>query len=195
VVGSGALGFIFTTPPEQPDLSDGGLMYQLGFDFDLRAGKIFAHNDTFKESAMEFMTPPNPTNLSEFKGHGGKLIVVHGTGDPAFSSDDTVAWYKALLAADQTAPAYAKVFLVPGMNHCEGGPATERFDTLSLLEDWVVNAVVPESMVAGVNAMNPDVVALGWPGTRTRLLCAYPHIAMPKPGASDTESAASFSCH
>jgi hypothetical protein len=45
---------------------------------------------------MEFMTPPHPTRLTSFQSHGRKLIVAHGTADPVFSSDDTVAWYRGL---------------------------------------------------------------------------------------------------
>jgi feruloyl esterase len=194
VIGAGALGYVFTTPPDHPDLSDGGLAYQLGFDFGSGAAKIFATDATFPESAMDFMTPPNPTKLTAFKARGGKLIVVHGSADPVFSAMDTVRWYRALLAADPEAASYAKLFLVPGMNHCSGGPATDRFDMLSALERWVEADVAPDSVVATVNPDNPDVAAQGWPSTRSRPLCAYPTHAVPTPGASDLESASSFSC-
>ena len=50
--------------------------------------KIFATSATFTQSAMQFMTPPNPTDLKPFKKKG-KLIVVHGAADLVFSSDDT----------------------------------------------------------------------------------------------------------
>jgi pimeloyl-ACP methyl ester carboxylesterase len=194
LIGSGALGYLFTTPPDQPDLSDGGLGYQLAFDFDTGASKIFARDSRFTESAMEFMSPPDPTLLTALKARGGKLIVVHGTADPVFSSDDTIAWYRALLAADPEAPSYAKVFLVPGMNHCSGGPATDRFDLLPALETWATGGVGPDEVVAAVSPDNPDVVAQGWPSTRQRLLCAYPAQAAVVPGASETESASSFAC-
>lgn len=193
LIGAGAVGFIFTTPPDAPDLSDGGLGYQLGFSMDSGAPKIFAKNGTFTESAMEFMTPPNPTQLTTLKARG-KMIVVHGTGDPVFSANDTIAWYDALRAADAGAANYARLFLVPGMNHCSGGPATDRFDMLAALESWVEQGSAPESVTASVNPADPDVVAAGWPGTRTRPLCAYPKQAVLKAGATDTESAASFQC-
>jgi len=119
---------------------------------------------------------------------------VHGTGDPVFSSEDTAAWYRALLAADAAAAGYAQLFFVPQMNHCSGGPATDRFDMLRALEVWVELGVAPGAVVAGVNPASPDVVALGWPSTRTRLLCPYPTRAMVAPNASDTESSAAFTC-
>ena len=194
VVGASALGFVFTTPPDQPDLTDGGLGYQLSIDFDAAAANILATDGLFTESAMGFMAPPNPTDLSGLATHGGKLIVVHGSADPVFSADDSVAWYDALLAAEPDAASFARLFLVPGMNHCAGGPATDQFDLLPELERWVEGGAAPEAVEAGINPANPDVVALGWPSTRTRRLCAYPAYGSFMPGASDPESADSFRC-
>lgn len=194
LIGAGAMGNIFTSPPDKPNLAaDGGLGYQLGFNMDTDAAKIFATTATYKESAMDFMTPPNPTQLAGLKARG-KLIVVHGTADPVFSPNDTLAWYEALKAADASAPNYARVFLVPGMNHCSGGPATDRFDMLSALENWVEKGQAPDSVVATVNPAAPEVVAAGWPANRSRPLCAYPKQARLKAGATATEDAASFEC-
>jgi hypothetical protein len=140
------------------------------------------------------MTPPDATHLAALKSRGGKMIVYHGTGDPVFSPNDTMAWYDAVTAADKSAPDYARLFLVPGMNHCTGGPATDRFNMLPVLEKWVEQGVAPESVTAAVNPADPDVIARGWPAARSRPLCAYPKQAVLKPGAADTESAASFIC-
>ncbi|RQP24893.1 tannase/feruloyl esterase family alpha/beta hydrolase [Piscinibacter terrae] len=193
LIGAGAMGYVFSSPPDAPSLADGGLGYQLGFSMDTAAAKIAATTATYKESALEFMTPPNPTQLTTLKARG-KLIVVHGTADPVFSPNDTMAWYDALKAADASAPNYARLFLVPGMNHCSGGPATDRFDMLTALENWVEKGTAPDAVRATVNASDPDVVAAGWPATRSRPLCAYPKQAMLKAGATDTEDAASFEC-
>ena len=193
LIGAGAMGYVFSTPPDAPNLADAGLGYQLGFSMDTAAAKITATNATYKESAMQFMTPPNPTQLATLKARG-KLIVVHGTADPVFSPNDTIAWYDALNAADAAAPTYARLFLVPGMNHCAGGPATDRFDMLAALENWVEKGTAPDAVRATVNAADPDVIAAGWPATRSRPLCAYPKQAMLKTGATNTEDAASFEC-
>lgn len=194
LIGAGAMGYIFTTPPDAPDLSDGGLGYQLRFSMDTDAPRIFARSAVFKDSAMDFMTPPGSTQLRALKARGGKLIVYHGTADPVFSPDDSIAWYDAVKAGDSTAADYARLFLVPGMNHCAGGPATDRFNMLTALENWVERGVAPDTVVAGVNPADPDVAAKGWPAKRTRPLCAYPKQAILKTGATDLESAASFSC-
>lgn len=192
LIGAGSMGYVFTTPPDKPDLSDSGLTYQLGYSMDTNAPKIFATTDVYKESAMTFMAPPD-LKFAALAARG-KLIVVHGTSDPVFSANDTIAWYDALTASDPGAGRYARLFLVPGMNHCSGGPATDRFDLLTSLVNWVEHGVAPDTIVATVNPSDPDVVAAGWPATRSRPLCAYPKQAVLKAGASDTEVAASFQC-
>jgi hypothetical protein len=194
LIGASAMGYVFTTPPDAPNLADAGLGYQLRFNMDTDAPKIFQKTSVFDQSAMEFMTPPDATHLTALKSRGGKMIVYHGTGDPVFSPNDTIGWYNAVNSADTAAPSYARLFLVPGMNHCNGGPATDRFNMLPVLENWVERGIAPESVVAGVNAADPDVIANGWPASRTRPLCAYPKQAILKPGATNTESADSFIC-
>jgi len=194
VIGAGSMGYVFTTPPDAPNLADGGLGYQLRFNMDTDAPKIFQKTSVFDQSAMDFMTPPDATHLTSLKSRGGKMIVYHGIGDPVFSANDTIAWYNAVNAADSSAPNYTRLFLVPGMNHCSGGPATDRFNMLPVLESWVERGVAPESVVAAVNPSDPDVVANGWPASRTRPLCAYPKQAILKPGATNAESAENFVC-
>lgn len=193
LIGAGAVGYVFTTPPDAPPLADAGVGYQLQFSMDTDAPKIFGRSSVYKESALEFMNPPDP-KLSALKGRGGKLIVYHGTADPVFSAHRSIEWYQALASSDANAGAYARLFLVPGMNHCSGGPATDRFDTLAALERWVEQGQAPDKIVAGVNPADPDVRQRNWPAKRTRPLCAYPQQASLIPGAQDMESADSFVC-
>ena len=48
---------------------------------DAMLAKVNATDATFTESAMSFMTPPNPSNLSTLKNRGGKILVYHGVSD------------------------------------------------------------------------------------------------------------------
>src|SRR5262249_21504715 len=95
------------------------------------------------------------------------------------------------------ARSFARLFHVPGMNHCSGGPSTDQFDLLSPLVQWVEQGQAPERIVAGargpgnVGGINPEVPQ-SWSATRTRPLCAYPGTAIYKGG--DVESAESFAC-
>jgi feruloyl esterase len=148
---------------------------------------------------MSFMTPPNPTDMSTLKNRGGKILVYHGVSDPIFSVNDTTAWYDGLQAANGgDASNFARVFRVPGMNHCSGGPATDQFDVLTPLVQWVEQGQAPARIVASARGAgnaggaNADLPA-AWSATRTRPLCPYPQVARYN-GSGDIESADNFSC-
>ena len=72
------------------------------------------------------------TELSTFSSRGGKIILYHGMADPFFSANDTARYYVKLLADNggRAAMSWARLFLVPGMTHCAGGPAPDDFDAL-----------------------------------------------------------------
>jgi feruloyl esterase len=127
------------------------------------------------------------TNLSTFSGHGGRIVFFHGVSDPWFSARETTRYYEALAPANggtEAVSAFSRLFLVPGMGHCGGGPAAlDQFDLLSALVDWVEKDAPPDSVTATGEA---------FPG-RSRPLCAYPRHAQYK-GAGDPESATSFAC-
>ncbi|HLH43029.1 MAG TPA: DUF6351 family protein [Bryobacteraceae bacterium] len=127
------------------------------------------------------------TNLNTFSGHGGKLIFYHGASDPWFSALDTVDYYERMTKANggpEQVRNWSRLYLVPGMGHCGGGPETlDTFDALSALVRWVENGAAPESIKATGRA---------FPG-RSRPLCAYPLYAHYN-GQGDPEDAANFQC-
>jgi pimeloyl-ACP methyl ester carboxylesterase len=135
---------------------------------------------------VEALTDTTWTNLSDFSAHGGKLIFFHGLSDPVFSPYDTLRYYnemaKANGGADQV-QSWSRIFLVPGMNHCAGGPALDRFDALGALVKWVEQGEAPDSIVAKGKY---------FPGV-SRPLCAYPKHAQYK-GSGDPHDAANFVC-
>jgi Tannase and feruloyl esterase len=127
------------------------------------------------------------TNLNTFSSHGGKLLLYHGVSDPWFSALDTVDYYDRMTRANGGASVVAgwsRLFLVPGMGHCGGGPATlDTFDMLSAIVDWVEKDAAPQSIRA---------TGRSWPG-RSRPLCPYPSHAQYK-GTGDVQDATSFEC-
>jgi feruloyl esterase len=195
---AGAVGLIWEVPPEDPASFD-GRNFALNGSLASMLAKVSATSSVYPESAMSSMTPPNPSSLGSLKNRGAKMLVYHGTSDPIFSSDDTTAWHEALRAANGgDASNFARFFRVPGMNHCSGGPATDQFDMLTPLVNWVEKGQAPDSVAAaargsgnagGVNADLPS----SWSAARTRPLCAYPKVARYK-GSGSVEEAASFSC-
>lgn len=194
-MGAASLSYIFTTPPTR---TEGGteqlIAFLAAFDFDKDAPKIFAKDPTFTESAMDFMTPPDvahPT-LDGLRKSGHKMIVFHGQADPVFSLNDTIHWYDALDAdTGGEAASFARLFALPGVTHCGGGPGLDKFDALGALTDWVEKGKAPDRIIAGVNPANKDVPA-DWSSARSRPLCPWPSFAKYRGG--DAEDAASFTC-
>ena len=126
------------------------------------------------------------TNLSTFRGHGGKLLFLHGVSDPWFSAQETVRYYE-LLASDNAEvplPEWSRLFLVPGMGHCGGGARTlDQFDMLSAVVDWVESGRAPDRVIATGSTV---------PG-ESRPLCPYPRHAH-YAGNGDAREAANYTC-
>jgi feruloyl esterase len=198
ILDSGALGFIWQVPPADP-ATFSGPTFAATSDIDALYARIQATNATYTENSLSFMTPPHPTDLSLLKNRGAKLMIYHGTSDPIFSSDDSVAFEEGLRTANGgDASNFSRLYLIPGMNHCGGGPSTDQFDMLTPLVNWVEKGQAPDSVVASARgASNPagvngDVPAT-WAANRTRPLCTYPKVARYS-GSGSVESAASFVC-
>ena len=197
---AGAVAFIFATPPSTTAAfaATTGLQYALNFSMETDYPKIFATTSVYTESSWAFMTPPNESQLNTLRNRGAKLMVYHGVADGVFSPVDTAHWMDALQANNGgNASSFARLFLVPGMNHCSGGPATDQFDMLAPLVNWVEKGQAPDSVIAnvrgaGANVVNAELPA-AWSPTRSRPLCVYPKVARYN-GSGDVESAASFSC-
>jgi hypothetical protein len=184
-------GFLFDTGIAAtqgiPGLLAGGLnpvgppFTATGMDVDARAAAAAA------DPRAQLTSTWGWTNLNTFSSHGGKLLFYHGASDPWFSALDTVDYYDRMTRANGGASAvtgWSRLFLVPGMGHCGGGPATlDTFDMLSAIVGWVEKEDAPESIRA---------TGRTWPG-RSRPLCPYPSHAHYE-GTGDVEDAASFEC-
>jgi feruloyl esterase len=209
-LGGGALPFIFTTPPNTPTfgneewpnalitsagpdptfpgLNDAFMPWVLSFNFDIDAPKIDARTGAYPESAMDFMGTSS-TLYRDFRRLGRKLIVYTGQADPVFSARYHATWYRLLAERNggyRRVQGFARMFMVPGMNHCSGGPSTSVFDAFGALVEWVERGKAPAYLVASAPADTP------WPG-RTRPLCVFPTQARYK-GTGSIESASSFKC-
>lgn len=198
-----AVGIIFQVPPD-PSMMLNSRQFAFNFNFDTDYAKLSATNETYKESAMSFMIPPNELNLDQLQQRGGKMIVVQGTADGVFSVDDTQNWYDQLLQKYQNnasggAPSFVRFFRVPGMNHSRGGIATDQFDALTALVNWVEHGQAPDRIIAGARGegnasgqVNTEIPS-NWSTNRTRPLCPYPLIARYN-GHGNSELAENFSC-
>ncbi|HLI85924.1 MAG TPA: tannase/feruloyl esterase family alpha/beta hydrolase [Bryobacteraceae bacterium] len=186
-LGSASVSTLFVTPPTEVATTGGApLEHLLAVDFEREAPKLSAKTGEYRESVLEFMKADS-TDLAPFRAHGGKLVIVHGASDPVFSYRDTAQWWNEVNRVNHgRAAEFVRLFAVPGMNHCTGGPATDQFDAFGALVEWVEKGKAPERIVATAGPASP------WPG-RTRPLCAYPKQAYYK-GEGNIEDAASFVC-
>ncbi|HYJ93210.1 MAG TPA: tannase/feruloyl esterase family alpha/beta hydrolase [Vicinamibacterales bacterium] len=172
---AGALAHEFFTPPDPAfDITQ--------FDFDRDPARMEAFSaifDTYRDAS-----------LAEFRKRGGKLLIFHGTADPIFSALESIDYYQRLThnnGGSESTGRWARLFLVPGMNHCAGGPATDSFDGLGAIVDWVERGAAPSRIEASARSGTTN-----FPG-RTRPLCAYPSFARYN-GSGSLEDGANFVC-
>ena len=127
----------------------------------------------------------NP-DLRAFARAGGKLIIYQGWDDPIVPPTDTIKYYDAVRR--RLGPEDAKqvrLFMVPGMMHCAGGPGATSFDMQPVIEKWVQRGVAPQEVIA-------TKLGSGTP-PMTHLLCVWPKTAHYN-GSGSTKDAANFTC-
>ncbi|MFM2481201.1 tannase/feruloyl esterase family alpha/beta hydrolase [Celerinatantimonas sp. YJH-8] len=151
-MGMKSVQYYFMTPPA-PNVS----LQQFSFT-----------TDTPEIRETSALNDATSTMLSTFS-HRGKLIIIQGISDPVFSANDIKKWYEKtkedtsngnLKALQQ----WSRLFMVPGMNHCGGGPALDNIDPLTALENWVEKSKAPDYLAAKGKA---------FPG-KEQPLCPYP---------------------
>jgi hypothetical protein len=143
------------------------------------------------------------TDLKAYQARGGKLILYHGWEDPAIAALNTVHYYQSVLAkmGQSDADSFVRLYMVPGMQHCDGGPGADAFGQVgklnfddpahsvdAALERWVEKGAAPSTIIASKDAGEDKQHA-----KITRPLCAYPQTAKYK-GSGDTHDAANFVC-
>jgi feruloyl esterase len=142
-------------------------------------------------------------NLMVFAAHGGKLILYHGWNDPAISALNTINYYTSVVSkmGAQETDAFVKLYMVPGMQHCGGGPGPNSFgqttaeeqgpqrNVQAALEQWVEKGIAPSSIVATKYIEDDPTKGI----KMTRPLCPYPQIAV-WTGKGSTNEAANFAC-
>ncbi len=147
--------------------------------------------------------PLNATDpdLSRFAARRGKLILYHGWNDPAISPLNTIQYYEQVqskMGAAKTAD-FVRLYMVPGMGHCAGGPGPASFGQLGsttakgqkygifdALESWEEQDTAPGA-----------IIATKYDGAKkvemTRPLCPYPQLAKYS-GSGDPTDSAAFAC-
>jgi hypothetical protein len=157
-----------------------------------------------KEKEAADLDATNP-DLSRFAARGGKLILYHGWDDPAIPPENTLSYYKGVEAQTgaEKAETFVRLYMVPGMEHCTGGPGANAFGQYGIetssgpayglfdsLENWVEKGLPLDSVIATKYEAGPNGAMKA---KLTRPLCAYPKIAKYS-GTGDINDAANFAC-
>jgi hypothetical protein len=153
--------------PPDPNLNP------MAFDFD---------RDVERTRHTGAMSDADSTFLETFARHG-KMIVYNGLSDQGMASSVLADWYDEVVSVNgESIRESVRLFFIPGMCHCSGGRATDRFDMLEAIVAWVEEGRAPDRIKATGEA---------FPGV-SRPLCPYPLVARYKSG--DVNNAESFVC-
>ena len=75
------------------------------------------------------------------------MIIYHGWSDPALSAYTSIDHYEAAIAQDSSLSEAVRLFLLPGVLHCGGGPGPSGTNWIRLIQDWVERDTAPERVV------------------------------------------------
>jgi len=147
----------------------------------------------FTDAKLGALFNATDPNLTAFKSRGGKLIQYHGFSDPDITPLNSINYYESVAQTMghggnhglRDTREFYRLFMVPGMQHCQGGPGATTFSMVEPLEQWVEHGIAPEQVVA--SHMTNGTAAF------TRPLCAYPYEARWK-GTGSTDKAENFTC-
>lgn len=140
---------------------DPGASYSL-FDFD-------PSRDARKLVPMAQVYNADSPDLRRFDRAGGKLIIYHGWADPLITPGGTVDYVRDAMARSggrAVTEDFMRLFLLPGVYHCTGGPGEDTVDWLSSIQAWVEKGQAPATVTA-------TKVARGGSVTSTRVVPEY----------------------
>ncbi len=177
-------------------------------NFDFRTFS-FPSDVAFADEGVGPIVDSTNPDLRPFRSHGGKMIHYVGWADSAIAPINSVNYYNQVKqAVSGSRPGYQdlqsfyRLFMVPGMAHCSGGPGPNAFgnslngpvldadhDLLIALDRWVQQGVAPDQFIATkyVNDVPANGIAFQRP------LCPFPQVARYN-GSGDPTSASSFAC-
>jgi len=173
-------------------------------DWDVKTFNVDRDLPIARQKTAAAIDAVNP-NLSAFRTHGGKLILYHGWNDPAIPALNTVNYYEEVIGSvgRANADSFVRLYMVPGMQHCSGGPGADEFgqdftwtsdpqrNARTALENWVEKGTAPGVIIASkTERAAPATVGSV---VMTRPLCPYPQQAHYK-GSGDPNRDENFAC-
>jgi pimeloyl-ACP methyl ester carboxylesterase len=163
------LAFMSQPPPSWDAIQD--------FDWD---------RDPQRVGGMEALYTGENPDLRHFKRDGGKLLLIQGWYDNSVVPLNTIDYYEDLtrfMGGATGTQSFARLFTVPGMEHCMGGDGAWSIDYLRAIDGWATTGTAPDQLL-GVHPTQKGAAALRYLGTNlplpasdvafSRPLFAYP---------------------
>ena len=186
-----------TSPVDlQPDVLARLMRHYPSFDID----KFDPANDVAQiERELASLNADDP-DLSEFKANGGKLLVYQGWNDFPLRPQRAINHLHHVGAAvEGQVDDFYRLFMVPGMTHCRGGPGAWQTDYVTPLVAWRENGVAPDRIVGTQTGKDPATAYLA-PNSNSqagvafsRPQCVYPKLAQ-YDGSGDMAHANNYVC-
>jgi len=125
-------------------------------------------------------------DLKAFGARGGKVLMYHGWNDNLIPPRNSIAYFSRV---SETLPGddadFIRLFMVPGMNHCQGGVGPNQINWMAALERWREQGIAPDRIIAArITGNRVDM---------TRTLCPFPQVAVHS-GTGTTNDAVNFTC-
>ncbi len=112
--------------------------------------------DPDRANAIESIWSSSNPDVRALHSRGVKLLSYTGWSDNRVPPEGVIDYYRAATVIsggpDKIAEFY-RLFLVPGMGHCGGGPGADTIDWVSAIVAWVERGEPPES-ITGSHVVN-----------------------------------------
>jgi feruloyl esterase len=177
----------FTESPAPIGIATGALRMILADpNWDYRSVDFDRHVALADTSAIARVNASNP-DISAYLKRGGKLILSGGWNNALVPAGAVLDYYQNVqkrIGIEDTRRG-VRLYMVPGMIECNGGPGTDTFDMLGVMRRWVESGQAPNDVPAS-RVEHGTIV-------RTRPLCPYPQVATYR-GSGSTDDARNFVC-
>ncbi|KAM0326960.1 hypothetical protein ACHAQA_006081 [Verticillium albo-atrum] len=123
-------------------------------------------------------------DLTGFRDAGSKMLSWHGWSDESIFANGTIDYrlrVEGEMGGADAVDGFFRLFMAPGVEHCDGGNGAMPSNGMMQLIDWVENGRAPDTLIAK-----------GDKG-KTRNLCRFPR-NMKYLGKGDIDSAESWGC-
>jgi len=115
------------------------------------SAKDFDFDEDYKRlGLMEAIYTGSNPDLRRFRDSGGKALIYHGWNDQSVVPLNTIDYYELTtqtMGGLESTQDFFRLFMIPGMEHCVGGPGTDAIDYITAMENWVENGEPPELMI------------------------------------------------